>query len=248
MSFSNGVEAQEFSPQAQETLRKSVLAEKTESVHFMSAAIYASSMALTGQDSVWNSVKITSPMNFGIKLGYSYAEEALTLRAELGYRNVKFKGDTSSAITVENTYTPHDISVAYYIIHQTWEKIKLIASVKYQSLYFFQSRAGQNVVEVKSVLEAVPTVGLEGAIWNSASAELSGFAMAGISFPNKDVKSGPSAQFGLRYNRIYSADYKILSQIDFSETRNKTIDNQFTIPSDQVRAEINLMMGLQREF
>lgn len=240
--------AQEFSPRAQEMLRQSVENETTPSIRFLNASVYTTTTTLSGSDDLSNSVDIGSRQSLGFKLGYIYQEEFITARAELSYRNIIFSNEANSSIPVEKNYTNHDIGLSYYITHQTWENVKLVAGVKYQSLYYFQSDVGQSYIKVKSEFEAIPSVGVEWLPGKIQSSSLALYALMGLSLPSADVKPGLSTQFGIKFNHAYSPDYTIIGDFSYAKIQNKTDVTQFTTASKQSRSELSLQVGLQKEF
>ncbi|MBC7458871.1 MAG: hypothetical protein H7235_11360 [Bdellovibrionaceae bacterium] len=240
--------AQEFSPRAAEMLRQSVENETTPSLRFLNASIFTTTTNISGSDDLSNSIDIGSRQSLGLKIGYTYQEEFITARAELGYRNIIFSNEANSSIPIEKNYTNHDIGLSYYIIHQTWEKVKLVAGVKYQSLYYFQSEVGQSYIKIISEFEAVPSVGVEWLPGRIPSSSLAVYALMGVSLPNADVKPGLSTQFGIKFNHVYSPHYTILSDFSYSKIQNRTDVTQFTTASKQSRSELNLQFGLQREY
>lgn len=241
-------QAQEFNRRAQEMLRQSIENEKTPSLRYFNSSIFASTPSISGSDDTWSSVDIRSKLSLGVKLGYTYIEESITARAELSYRSVDFKKDDESGTTVDNNSDAHDIGFSYYITHQTWEKVKLVIGLKYQNLYYFQNKLGQNAVEVKSKHEAIPSFGAEWMAWKTAEMNLSPYALLGASLPTADVKVGSNYQLGFKFNHVYTANYSIIGDLSYSETHNKTSVTQFTTDSSQKHNDLNLQLGLQKEF
>lgn len=242
------LKAQEFSPRAQEILRQSVENEVAPHLRYLNASIFASSPALSGNDDLSSSVDVSSKLSLGFKLGYTYVEESVTARAELSYRNIKFKNESKAGDLIEHSYTNHDIGLSYYVIHQTWERIKLVAGVKFQSLFYSQTKTVPNTVEIKSEVEAIPSVGVEWDAWKSESTVISPYALIGISLPSADVKNGMSTQVGFKFNYAYVPNYTIIGDLSYSEIDNKTEVTQFTIASKQKRSDFNLQLGMQKEF
>lgn len=243
-----GLQAQEFSPRAQEILRKSVENDSSPSLRYLNASLFSSSTTILGSDDLWSSVNIPSKLSMGFKLGYTYVEESITARAELSYRSIDFKKTTESGTPVKNDSSAHDIGLSYYIAHQTWENVKLVIGAKFQTLYYFQSQIGQSYIDVKSEIEAVPSIGTEWTAWKNETTSVAPYALLGFSLPTADVKIGLSHQIGFKYNYSYSPNYTALGDLSYSESRNNTTVTQFTTDSKQHRAELNLKMGLQKEF
>jgi hypothetical protein len=242
------LQAQEFSPRAQEILRQSVENENIPSLRYLNVSIYSSSPTISGSDDLFSDVDISSKLSLGFKLGYTYTEESITARAELSYRDVNFNKNTKSGTAIENNSKIHDIGLSYFIAHQTWEKVKLVVGIKYQSLYFFQSKVGQSYLEIKSEFEGIPSIGAEWMAWKRETYNVAPYALLGISLPTADVKNGLSAQFGFKFNAAYVANYSIIGDLSYSQTQNRTTVTQFTTDSKQSRSDLNLQLGMQKEF